>query len=418
MPCGPQCHKGINRGCCNFKEAIAAKKLAVGALRKTLAQAGLSPMGDKPELVLRLAAHLKSMSEDAGGGDSGGGGGGSDKLILEVIESVDDYAGLLSLSGLAISKQSSTADMRKAYLKLSLKVHPDKNGQSANSKQAFQALVSAFERMSKPELYVDEEEEARGRKKAQKPVKISRSNHGCYKTPIFCPRCDMEWGKAELGLEDGAFNWFMQAIKEYVCGRCCLQFGCMTAAHRCPHCRRRYEYDPNDYHRKITCGSPKCGRPFGFMLYHVSERRENELRREVKLEQEDRLKRMESSRRRNSRAGAGRGSASASASSSSTPSSSSSVSSSSVSKPSTGESEKEKLFVMGLLDECPRCGLALAAQLGRHSATEAKEHLANCDDQKRISAHQKKLCNSVCIKYDQVFGEMILRAQKLSAHSN
>ena len=53
--------------------------------------------------------------------------------------------------------------------------------------------------------------------------------------------------------------------------------------------------------------------------------------------------------------------------------------------------EKEKLFVLGLLDQCQRCGLALAAQIGRHSVTEAKEHLANCDDQKRISAHQRKL---------------------------
>ena len=106
VPCGPQCHKGgINRGCCNFKEALAAKKLAVSALRKTLAQAGLSPMGDKPELVLRLAAHLKSIQgggdaagSSDGGGSGGGGGGRSDKLIADIIECVDDYAGLLSMS--------------------------------------------------------------------------------------------------------------------------------------------------------------------------------------------------------------------------------------------------------------------------------------------------------------------------------
>jgi hypothetical protein len=300
----------------NFKEAMAARKLNPGQLRKTLAQAGLSPMGDKPELVLRLAAHLKSVQDggDDDDDDDEGGGGGSgsssssssssmksaDKLIPAVLESIHDYAALLSLSGMDIHEKSPTSDMRKAYLKLSLKVHPDKNGQSAESKQAFQALVSAFERLSKPELFVDEEEESRGRKKA-KVVKISRSNQGCFKTPIHCPRCDMEWGKAELGLEDGAYNWFMMAVKEYVCGRCACQFGCMTATHRCPHCRKKYDYDPNDYHRKIECNFDKCGRAFGFTLFHVSDRRENELRREVKKDTEERMKKMDAARRRNSR---------------------------------------------------------------------------------------------------------------------
>ena len=58
---------------------------------------------------------------------------------------------ILSLSGVSISSASSTADMRKAYLKLSIKVHPDKNGNSPDSKAAFQPLVTAYEALSNPE---------------------------------------------------------------------------------------------------------------------------------------------------------------------------------------------------------------------------------------------------------------------------
>jgi hypothetical protein len=51
-----------------------------------------------------------------------------------------------------------------------------------------------------------------------------------------------------------------------------MSFGCMTAAHKCPHCRKAFDYDPNDYHRKITCGGDKCKREFGFMQVRVAGR--------------------------------------------------------------------------------------------------------------------------------------------------
>lgn len=123
-------------------------------------------VGDKNECVKRMADYLQSQgsggqedSDDdaeaasSGGSSTGGGGGGGGKaankaMIQNVLDNALNYDDLLSLSGNTITKSSSTAEMRKAYLKLSLKIHPDKNGQSAESKQAFQALISAFERLS------------------------------------------------------------------------------------------------------------------------------------------------------------------------------------------------------------------------------------------------------------------------------
>ena len=83
----------------------------------------------------------------------------------------------------------------------------------------------------------------------------------------------------------------------------------MTATHRCPHCRGPFTYDPGDYHRQVTCGGARCGKPFGFMFFPVSERREKEVRREVKAETEARLRSLAArgrrARRAAQRAGAG-----------------------------------------------------------------------------------------------------------------
>jgi hypothetical protein len=174
-----------------------------------------------------------------------------------------NYEAILSLSGTKITKDTATSAMRRAYLQISMKVHPDKNGQSSESKNAFQFLVNSYERLSQPELYLDENNDEGSKPKHKK---IGRGNYGCFVTRVECPRCAMEWNKAELGLEKGAYNWFMNGIKMYSCGRCLLQFGCFTGIHKCPFCKKQYEYDPNDYHRKVSCGNEKCTQKFGFWM--------------------------------------------------------------------------------------------------------------------------------------------------------
>lgn len=108
----------------------------------------------------------------------------------------------------------------------------------------------------------------------------------------------------------------MTGIKTYHCSTCLLEFGCMTSEHRCPFCRKGFEYSPDDFHRKVNprplassaslpfcgwlltfaaeqvlCGNKGCTREFGFMQYNVSESRLKELREELKSTQEKRIKR-------------------------------------------------------------------------------------------------------------------------------
>ena len=33
----------------------------------------------------------------------------------------------------------------------------------------------------------------------------------------------------------------MLGIKQFLCGGCFAKFGCMTAIHSCPHCRKPFE---------------------------------------------------------------------------------------------------------------------------------------------------------------------------------
>lgn len=59
----------------------------------------------------------------------------------------------------------------------------------------------------------------------------------------------------------------------------------MSATHRCPHCNKKFEYHPQDYHRQVRCGNARCDAPFGFYLYTIPTRVEAELFREIKAEQ-------------------------------------------------------------------------------------------------------------------------------------
>jgi len=219
----------------------------------------VSFIGNKTDLTYNLVAELKKQrlaSSCASGdkvaaalnGDSQESSEvGNDDMIATILSLQYEYAALLSLSGQLVTETSTTKDMRKAYLVLSRKCHPDKHRGNADAKKAFQALVTAFDLLSQPEMF---KEDGGNKKERTKQKVFARGNDAaCYKTRIECPRCGMEWRKPELGLEDVAYNFFMMGIKQYVCGRCACQFGCMTSIHKCPGCHKPFEYHPNDYHR-------------------------------------------------------------------------------------------------------------------------------------------------------------------------
>jgi hypothetical protein len=214
--------------------------------------------------------------------------------------------------------------MRKAYLKLSLIIHPDKLGRTFDqATKAFQALVSAFDRLSSPEVV--EEVVSKGKNKV---AKIARSNEGCYRTRVCCPRCKQTWSEGTLdGNPDYFYNFLMTGLKQFSCSTCLCEFGCMTALHKCPFCQGLFEYSPEDYHRKVTCGREKCAsKPFGFFCYSTSDRVIAEVKKEVKAEHERRLKARESKQRRAKRM-EGRGSV-----------------------------DEERAFLFGLTECCPRSG--------------------------------------------------------------
>lgn len=64
-------------------------------------------------------------------------------------------------------------------------LHPDKLLNFPGATKTFQCVVDAFDRITKPELYLDA-------KIDNKNKAISRTNDGCYKTYIACPRCKVE----------------------------------------------------------------------------------------------------------------------------------------------------------------------------------------------------------------------------------
>ena len=132
-------------------------------------------------------------------------------------------------------------------------------------------------------------------------------------------------------------------------------------------------YDPEDYHRQITCSNDRCTKTFGFMMFKVSERREVEVRKEVKDENEALAKKRAQQKRRNARADkrvveVGEGGEEAAV--------------------------KEQLFLLMLEDTCPRCGWDVERGM---KSEEVAEHLEGCNDKKAIAAHKKKVAeDKVC----------------------
>merc|ERR1719150_2079794 len=115
-----------------------------------------------------------------------GGNAGSDQTTEELMRAIlaneGDHVFILSLSGKMVRQNSSKAELRKSYLILSSKVHPDKNPGSQEAKKAFQAVSESFERLANPEKFEEEEDDGRPAKKRQKKERFTRSNSGCFVT--------------------------------------------------------------------------------------------------------------------------------------------------------------------------------------------------------------------------------------------
>jgi hypothetical protein len=357
--------------------------LKAGELKKALATRGLPcslDLESRDVLVGRLIDALKSEGGGSGGGDGGGGGSSgaagagdpassdADEAIAlavgmakQVLDLAGDAAGVLSLLGAPITRDSPFAQQRKAYLSLSRMIHPDKLSRHFDgATRAFQELVRAFDELTAPPVIDDTPA-------AKKSTTIARSNQGCYRTKVFCPRCNAEWGTADSGLEKYDYDLMMQGLKLYCCARCLCEFGCVSAKHRCPFCNGVFGYHPRDFHRQINCGNKKCvksGATFGFRLTVIPPRVEAELRVQIKAEQERRLKAREANDARQARAAR--------------------------KQPALSDGERmkqaEKCFVRGLLDACPRCGFEPPPGV---KAEDLESHLKSCTDSKAHAAHKK-----------------------------
>ena len=229
--CTKECHgkKDITcTACLNTEEGKKVKAMSIKDIRDALCAHSLSVIGDKSELMKRLADFLMqqnqkgaSSSTKAKTNDVEDTGSNNKELFDAIIEAEGDFAFVLSLSGKIVSATSGKPDLRRAYLLLSTKVHPDKNPGKTEAVQAFQIVLDCYERLCNPEKFDDEDDEAGGpAKKRQKAERFTRPNDGCFKTTVKCPQCKQTWGVGDLGLEDAAYNFFMLGIKQYLCGRC------------------------------------------------------------------------------------------------------------------------------------------------------------------------------------------------------
>lgn len=83
------------------------------------------------------------------------------------------------------------------------------------------------------------------------------------------------------GNPEFAYTIFMTGLKNYHCSTCLLDFGCISALHKCPHCRKGFEYHPDDFHRKVKCGNDKCNFEFGFYEHYIQDRTMKEIREQI-----------------------------------------------------------------------------------------------------------------------------------------
>lgn len=277
------------------------------------------------------------------------------KEVLRLSQ-IGDYAAILRVLGDPVTSSdglnsSGGAAARKAFLRISMLIHPDKLPGFSDATRAFQALVQAFDRtQTGPPA-------AAGEPLKQKA--LTRSNEGCFRTEVQCPRCKVAWGAPCEGNPPYYYNFMMQGLRCFTCSTCLTSFGCYSAVHLCPCCRRPFEYWPEMYNQKVTCGHPDCRKQFGFLLHHVSEQALKAAKDQVRTEFEQRSKAVSSRNARADRAARRSGDVAV---------------------------DQEASFVLGLRDVCPRCGLELesfedGAQL---------QHLRNCNDGAAHESHQAR----------------------------
>ena len=401
--------------------------LKMAALKIAVSKAGISPIGTQDELLSGLIEYL--MSNNTTTSSSNTSTSASDttnndtsstntttntdgvsiaKSIL-LLDEEDDDEGILNILGpdrtAVVTSTSLTSVMRKNYLKISLLIHPDKIGRLfGQATKAFQALVKAFERMSAAERMAEDTKQT-GMNRAATPgvAQLARSNEGCHRTRVCCPRCKQPWSERDLeGNPEYFYNLLMMGLKRYTCATCLCEFGCVTAIHKCPSCKERFEYNPSQYHNKISCGniecrsnSPRNPKLFGFMMYHVPPRVLTGLKDELKVAVEARIKSRETKRRRAERAGGCRGNASTVKSSITNSTNSNSNTNSNNKTKTKTYIEDEQAYCLGLIDACPRCGEYLesyskANKRDKTELTPQRIHLNHCNDSKKHAEYNAK----------------------------
>jgi hypothetical protein len=335
-----------------IRKANAARSLPCGAADETF-----------DEMLDALMKHLRSKQPAASSGTSKNGSSDVAITLARQIMALGDeekWLDILSILGRRITSDSSAADMRKEYLRLSLILHPDKLRNFPDATKSFQFLVTAFERASAPPPVQDS--------KCAKNKTISRSNEGCFRTSLKCPRCRQVWGGDTVqGLPPYTYNYMMTALQTYCCCTCLLRFGAMTAVHGCPHCGHAFDYHPDLFHTQMKCARSSCGKTFGFFMFPVSDRVEKEMRDSIRAEVMCNAKALESKLARAAR----------------------------LHKSSSPDSSEQKtalqeaLFVQGLVDACPRCGHIMRCHASDQDSHTA--HLSQCKDSVAIASHQKRL---------------------------
>ena len=250
--------------------------------------------------------------------------------------------------GKALTAMSPLNDLRGAYRRLCRLVHPDKLRGFDGATRAFQALVTALDRVTGSDLPVESEE-------ADKGPGIERTNEGCVRTIVKCPRCEEPWGaSAQEGLPPYAYNLLMTGFGS-TRARPVYEFGCVSATHSCRKCEAPLRlfssrFPPQNKMRRVR-------RRVRVSVLHVSARNMANAVAEASAVHERRAKSRLAKRETGRRGAAAR-------------------------RPFRWR----RCFLNGLSDDCPRCGAFFGVGT---SMEDRRTHLKACTDAAAHDAHSK-----------------------------